>query len=75
MSNPPPIMGPSPVARQGLFFENLFTRNQLAEKFGLSPSFISKLMSEEGLPYLKIGRAVRFRVSEVAVWLQKRSRP
>jgi len=57
------------------FIDNLLTRKQLAEKFGLSPSFISKLMAEEDLPYLKIGRAVRFRISEVAVWLQKRSRP
>ena len=69
-----PNVGPG-FGQAPSFFENLLTRNQLAEKFGLSPSFISKLMSEEGLPYLKIGRAVRFRVLEVAVWLQKRSRP
>ncbi|NBX91743.1 MAG: hypothetical protein EBQ85_00760 [Proteobacteria bacterium] len=29
----------------------------------------------DGLPHFKIGRAVRFRVSEVVVWLQKRSQP
>jgi excisionase family DNA binding protein len=57
------------------FFDNLLTREQLAEKFGLSPSFISKMMAKEDLPYLKIGRAVRFRVSEVVIWLQTRRRP
>jgi excisionase family DNA binding protein len=56
-------------------FEKLLTRNQLAERLGVSPSFISKMMNVEDLPYVKLGRAVRFRVWEVAVWLQKRSRP
>jgi excisionase family DNA binding protein len=56
-------------------FENLVTREQLAEMLVLSPSFISKLMSEGRLPYIKIGKSVRFRVSEVMTWLQKRSRP
>jgi predicted DNA-binding transcriptional regulator AlpA len=41
----------------------------------LSSSYISLLMAEEGLPHFKIGRAVRFRVREVAAWLQKRSQP
>ena len=58
-----------------LLFENLLTKKLLAQKLGLSQSYISLLMKEEGLPYLKIGRAVRFRISEVVVWLQKRSRP
>ncbi len=57
------------------FFENLVTKEQLAGSLALSPSYISKLMATEGLPHLKIGRAVRFRVSEVVAWLQKRSQP
>ena len=57
------------------FFENLLTKKQLAEKLELSQSYISLLMKDEGLPHLKIGRAVRFKISEVAVWLLKRSRP
>jgi len=56
-------------------FENLLTKKLLAEKLGLSQSYVSLLMKDNGLPHLKIGRAVRFRISEVAVWLQKRSRP
>jgi predicted DNA-binding transcriptional regulator AlpA len=57
------------------FFENLVTKKQLSESMSLSSSYISLLMAEEGLPHFKIGRAVRFRVKEVAVWLQKRSQP
>ena len=56
-------------------FDNLLTKKLLAERLGLSQSYISLLMKDEGLPHLKIGRAVRFRISEVAIWLQKRSRP
>jgi excisionase family DNA binding protein len=58
-----------------MFFENLITKKQLSESMSLSSSYISLLMAEEGLPHFKIGRAVRFRVKEVAVWLQKRSQP
>jgi excisionase family DNA binding protein len=53
----------------------LVTKEQLADQLSVSRSFVSKMMSEEGLPHIKIGRAVRFRVSEVMAWLQKRSRP
>jgi excisionase family DNA binding protein len=56
-------------------FEALLTKKQLAARVSLSPSFINRLMSEEGLPHFRIGRAVRFRVREVVAWLQKRSQP
>jgi len=56
-------------------FDNLVTRTELSEKLGLSESYISKLMSEGNLPYFKIGRSVRFRLTEVVVWLQTRRRP
>ena len=56
-------------------FETLVTKRQLAERLAVSESFINKLMSEDALPHLKIGRAVRFRVREVVAWLQKRRQP
>ncbi len=57
------------------FLETLVTKKQLAVSLALSQSYLSKLMVVDGLPHFKIGRAVRFRVSEVAAWLQKRSQP
>jgi excisionase family DNA binding protein len=57
------------------FFENLITKKQLCKTMNLSLSYISFLMAEEGLPYFKIGRAVRFRGKDVVVWLQKRIQP
>ena len=53
----------------------LVTKQQLAQQLALSPSYISKLMSDEGLPYIKIGRAVRFRPKEVVEWLNERKMP
>lgn len=57
------------------FFEKLVTKEQLASTLEMGKSTISKLMVEEGLPYFKLGRAVRFRISEVVAWLERRHRP
>lgn len=61
---------------QKLFLSQIVvTRSQLAQALAISESFISKLMLEEGLPYIKLGRSVRFDISEVTAWLQKRRMP
>ena len=60
---------------EGQIFDKLVAKTELAQQLGLSQSFISKLMAEEGLPYFKIGRAVRFRVGEVVSWLHERKKP
>ena len=66
---------PTPFFENSTGLERLLTKKQLGEVLALSQSFINELMSEGRMPYMKIGRAVRFRVSEVMAWLQKRSRP
>jgi excisionase family DNA binding protein len=53
-------------------FENWITKPQLARALSVSISFVNKMMLE-GLPHLKMGRAVRFRVDAVVAWLQRRS--
>lgn len=55
-------------------FENLIGKKRLAESLAVSVSFVEKMMREEGLPHVKLGKAVRFRLSEVQAWLQRRSR-
>lgn len=60
---------------QAQFFDNLLDRKTLASRLSLSPSYISKLMAQEGLPYRKIGRAVRFSMVEVMAFLEQRRRP
>ena len=60
---------PSPDQR---FFENFLTKKQLAEHLAFSESYINKLLTQ-GMPRLKSGRAVRFRISEVMTWLERRN--
>jgi predicted DNA-binding transcriptional regulator AlpA len=52
--------------------ENLVNKNQLAQHLRFSESYINKLMNF-GLPRIKAGRAVRFRISEVMAWLDRRN--
>jgi len=56
-------------------FGNLISKGEVARLLDVSVSFIEKLMAEEGLPYFKIGRSVRFRLGEVEEWLLKRRFP
>jgi excisionase family DNA binding protein len=63
----------SPTPQQ--LFLNLIDRKQLAQKLGVSPSFISKLMVEQGLPHIKLGRAVRYDLREVMAFLNERKFP
>jgi excisionase family DNA binding protein len=58
-----------------LFIEKLIGREELAQFLGVSPSFISKMMALEGLPHVRIGRAVRFDLNEVRKWLFLRRKP
>jgi excisionase family DNA binding protein len=71
----PGSQGIGNIREQSLFFEKLVTKKQLAELLAVSEGFINKLMHQEGLPHLKLGRAVRYRVKEVVSWLQQRRRP
>ena len=57
------------------FFERLLTKKQLADLLEISTSYIDKLMALGEIPYLKIGKAVRFRQTEVLAWLQRRRKP
>lgn len=56
------------------FFEKLLTKKQLAALLEISTGYIDKLMALGELPHFKIGKAVRFRQTEVLVWLQRRRR-
>ena len=50
--------------------DRLVTARELADYLGLSPSTILDMWERGQLPGFKIGRAVRFRPSEVEVWLE-----
>ena len=47
------------------FFETYITKDELARFLNVSRGLIDRLMATDGLPHLKIGRSVRFKVSDV----------
>ncbi|MBX9703118.1 MAG: helix-turn-helix domain-containing protein [Silvanigrellaceae bacterium] len=54
------------------FFDNWITKQELATHLRISEGLITKLMYEEGLPHLKVRRAVRFLLRDVYAWFHKK---
>jgi excisionase family DNA binding protein len=52
--------------------DKCITKNELARTLGVSISLINRLMAEGEIPYLKLGRVVRFQTKDVFAWFQKR---
>lgn len=53
------------------FLSDLLTSEQVATKTGLSPETLAQWRSQKrGIPYLKIGRAVRYDPTEVQTYLE-----
>lgn len=48
------------------------TKEQVARAIGISISYINKLISSGKIPYIKIGRSIRFLEADIQLWLQKR---
>jgi excisionase family DNA binding protein len=54
--------------------DQLLRAVDVAELLGLSPATVLDWFESEKLPGFKVGRAVRFRESEVLAWLEARRR-
>lgn len=61
----------APVESQREFFEKCITKKQLASYLNMSIGFVNKMMND-GMPYRKYGKAVRFWLSDVLVWFQRK---
>jgi excisionase family DNA binding protein len=46
----------------------------VAEVLGVTPRHIQRLVAERRIPYLKVGRFVRFDPAELSVWLDQQRR-
>lgn len=53
--------------------ENLLTKKDVATLLNLSVSMINKLMTK-GLPYIKIGKSVRFDEESILNWIKERGK-
>lgn len=54
---------------------DLLTRDQAAEYLGLAPQTLAvwATTGRHSLPYCKVGRAVRYRLSDLEKWLRART--
>ncbi|MDO4571658.1 MAG: helix-turn-helix domain-containing protein [Planctomycetia bacterium] len=51
----------------------ILTKKQVAEMLHCSPHFVDQLRKNKGLPYIKLGRSVRFRASDIQTWIEART--
>ena len=49
----------------------LLTIEQLAELLGTSVRHVRRLVAEKRVPYLKVGKFIRFDPEEIAAWLDQ----
>jgi excisionase family DNA binding protein len=50
----------------------LLTIDQLAERLGITVRHVRRLVAEKRVPYLKVGKLVRFDPDEIKRWLASR---
>jgi excisionase family DNA binding protein len=50
----------------------LLTIDQLAERLGITVRHVRRLVPEKRLPYLKVGKLVRFDPDQIMQWLASR---
>ena len=48
---------------------HLLTIDQLVERLGISTRHVRRLIAERRIPYLKVGKLVRFDPEEISRWL------
>jgi len=53
--------------------EKLMTYKEVANQLGVTVRYIAKLVSLDEIPFIRIGKAVRFNPAEIGVWLVKKS--
>lgn len=56
------MLSPQPLPR-------LLTIDQLADHLGVTPRHVRRLIAERRVPFLKVGRFVRFDPGDIAKWL------
>jgi excisionase family DNA binding protein len=54
-----------------MYEKDYLTVSELAEIIGSSESFVRKLVFRNQIPYIKIGKLVRFRPIDVTRWIDE----
>ena len=53
----------------------LMSIDQLAQRLGITVRYVRRLVADKRIPYLKVGKLVRFDSEEIAQWLNGQRRP
>lgn len=53
--------------------ETLLTYDQLADRLQVSPGTLRNWVSQQFIPHVKLGRAVRFEINDIQAWINKRA--
>ena len=53
----------------------LMSIDQLAQRLGITVRHVRRLVADKRIPYLKVGKLVRFDSEEIAQWLNGHRRP
>lgn len=53
-------------------FHRPLTADEAAKRLNVSERFVRKLVSTRQIPYLKVGRLIRFNESDLAAYLESR---
>ncbi len=53
----------------------LLTMDELAERLGVTPRHIRRLVAERRVPFLRVGRFIRFDPAKIATWLDSERVP
>ena len=48
----------------------LYNSKQIAEYLGYSESYIRQLVCAKKIPYVKLGRSLRFEESDIQAWIE-----
>ena len=50
---------------------NLLTMDQLADRLGITRRHVRRLVTERRVPFLRVGRFIRFDPAEIIAWLDR----
>jgi excisionase family DNA binding protein len=56
---------------EAFLIEPLLDADEVAERLGVSPRFVRRLVEERRIPFCKVGKFVRFRPTDVRAWLAR----
>jgi excisionase family DNA binding protein len=68
----PPQNGSNPNNRRRAFVSPLLDVEELAQWLGVEQGFVRRLIAERRVPFVKIGKFVRFDPNEITTWIDSR---